>query len=451
MNNMKLSEVAHILGAELSGKDEKFTSISTDSRVLHVGELFIAMKGEYFNAHEFINQAKALGAVAAIVSENVATDLPTILVPDTRLALGNLAAYLRNKQPIPLYAITGSCGKTTTKTMLASILSHRGSVLANQGTFNNDIGVPLTLLQQKSEHRYAVIEMGANHFGEIEYLTKIACPDIATVINVGAAHLEGFGDLAGVARAKGEIFQGLGRDGIAIINAEDTFAEYFFSLVGKRRSITFGFKPTADIWGESITLDRTGHPSFLLHIREESCSVKLPTVGVHNISNALAAAAMAYASDTDIETIKKGLEDMQPVAKRMIWREGCHGAQIIDDSYNANPTATEAALQVLAKMPGEQIFAFGGMAELGQHAEQEHIRVGQIAREIGIQQLYAIGPFSHLTVSSFGQGGRFFDNKKELIVSLQEQLHPAVTVLIKGSRSSRMEEVVTALTITERK
>jgi UDP-N-acetylmuramoyl-tripeptide--D-alanyl-D-alanine ligase len=446
-----LSEVAHILGAQFSGQDSKFTSINTDSRVLQVGELFIAIKGEHFNGHEFINQAKALGAVAAIVSEKVVTDLPTLLVSDTRLALGNLAAHLRSQKPIPLFAITGSCGKTTTKTMLASILSQRGSILANQGTFNNDIGVPVTLLQQKPEHEYAVIEMGANHFGEIAYLTNIARPNVASVINVGAVHLEGFGDLTGVSRAKGEIFQGLVPDGVAIINIDETYAEYFFSLVGNRRIITFGFKPTADIWGEAITLDEKGRPSFLLHVRGENCTVKLPTVGIHNVSNALAAAAMAYVAETDIETIKQGLEDMQPVAKRMIWRQGHNGIQIIDDSYNANPNATLAALEVLAKMPGEKIFVFGGMAELGQHAEQEHVRVGQLAREIGIQQLYATGAYSDLTVSSFGQGGCFFDNKMELIVAVRKQLRPAMTLLIKGSRSSRMEEVVMALTITEGK
>lgn len=451
MKAIKLTEITHMLDASMVGKDACINSISTDTRTLRSGELFVALTGNNFDGHDYLAQARDKGAAGAIINKNVAIDLPTIRVNDTRVALGEIATYMRTEQPLPLIAITGSCGKTTTKAMLTSIMSTQGPVLSSQGSFNNDIGMPLTLLQQKQEHRYAVIEMGTNHFGEIAYLSAIARPDVAVIINIGSAHLEGFGDSKGVARAKGEIFQGLRSNGTAVINVDDTYAEYFRSLIGNRNVVTFACNNNADVRGENIQVTTEGYPSFTLRIGDATAQVRLPTVGEHNVMNALAAAASAHTVGVPIADIKTGLETMQPVAKRMIWRDGKNDVRIIDDSYNAIPDAVYAALNVLARQPGEKVFAFGGMAELGEHVEKEHTRVGEQAKALGINHLYAIGPYSHLTIKAFGNGGKYFTSKQELITALETTLHPEMTILVKGSRGSKMEEVVAALTITHEK
>jgi UDP-N-acetylmuramoyl-tripeptide--D-alanyl-D-alanine ligase len=445
MNPMTLIELSKVIAGELIGADARFNAINIDSRTIKTGELFFAIVGEFFDGHNFLNDVQQKGAVAAVVNKKIDIDLPIIVVTNTRKALGDLAAYHHSKYAIPTLAITGSCGKTTTKTMLASIMSQVGKVLVNQSSFNNDIGLPLTLLQQEPEHEFAVLEIGANHFGEISHLTKIAKPDVAAVINIGSAHLEGFGDLAGVSRAKGEIFQGLSTTGIAVINADDNYADYLHSLVKNHRIITFAEKNSADVKGTDIKVDEHGRPAFTLAIEQQMIDVALPVIGEHNVMNALAAAAMAHAVNVPLPVIKQGLESVKPVVKRLNLFKGKNGSHIIDDSYNAIPNAVHAALNILARRAGERIFVFGGMAELGKHVEQEHILLGEKAHALGIEYLYAIGPHSKLTVDAFGIGGKYFTEKKDLIAAVLAHLNPNITVLVKGSRGAKMEEVVAKL------
>jgi UDP-N-acetylmuramoyl-tripeptide--D-alanyl-D-alanine ligase len=439
---LSLTQTAKILNAELSGQDNKFLAVSIDSRSVKTGDLFIAIKGEKFDGHHFVAEAKSQGAVAAVVQQKVAIDIPQIIVPDTRKALGSLAAYWRNQFKIPVLALTGSCGKTTTKTMLASIFAQKGQVLSPQSSYNNDIGLPLTLLKLRSSHQEVVLEIGANHVGEIAYLTKIAQPDVAAVLNIGNAHLEGFGDKTGVAKEKSDIFKGLTSNGIAVINDEDEFASFMRDQLKSHPYITFGLKPSADVYGTKIRLDEEGKAMFTLNIAGQSELVTLPTLGEHNVMNALAAAVMAHAVHVPLQQIVQGLQNMQVVAKRLNKRRGLNKSIIIDDTYNAIPNAVEAALKLLARADGERIFVFGGMAELGAETEKQHKQIGQFAKANNIHRLLAVGVYSHLTVDAFGAGAELFTSKADLINQLRGYLHSEATILVKGSRGSRMEDVV---------
>lgn len=425
--------------------DIKFQSVSIDSRQIKPGELFVAIKGEQFDGHHFVAQAKEKGAVAAIVSEPVAVDLPTIQVADTRVALGELAAKHRQQFNIPVIALTGSCGKTTTKEMLRSILSQCDSVLAPESSFNNDIGVPLTLLQLTKSHRFAVIEVGANHPGEIANLTQIVKPTLAFILNVAPAHLAGFGSIEGVMRAKSEIFDGLAADGIAMINVDDQFAPQWRELLKDRRVVTFSASKTADYSAEDIHSNNDGCYGFTLVTPAGKVAIQLPLFGEHYILNAVAAAAAAHSVGAPLTAIKAGLETVKAVKGRLMLKQGHEGTRILDDSYNAIPYAVAASLRVLAKYPGERVFAFGGMREIGETAAQEHIRIGELAKQLGIQQLYAYGEFSDLTVKAFGEGGHYFATQPELIDAMRAILQPDMTVLVKGSLSSKMANVVQAL------
>ncbi|MGE3920506.1 MAG: UDP-N-acetylmuramoyl-tripeptide--D-alanyl-D-alanine ligase [Gammaproteobacteria bacterium] len=412
MEPLKLSVINKAISGQMTGEDCLVKTISIDSRTLLPGSLFIALKGKNFNGHDFVKVAEENGAVAILAEENVKANIPIIYVENTENALGQLAAFVRQQFNAPILAITGTCGKTTTRAMLASILEQKNSVLYSQSSFNNAIGLPLTLLQQQKKHQFAVLEMGTNHFGELDYLTKIAKPDVAVVLNVGAGHLEGFGNIEGVSRAKGEIFSGLSQTGTAVINIDDQFANYFRSLLQpKQKMVTFGLTDSADVWASNIVVDVANKLSFDLHIEKKNIRVQLSTIGKHNVPNALAAASMAHAVGIDIEVIQKGLAEMQPVTKRMNLKKSKQGADIIDDTYNAIPNAVHAALEVLANMPGEKIFVFGGMGELGQHVEIEHRLVGEKAQALGINRLYAVGPFSHLTINAFGSHGKLFSSK----------------------------------------
>lgn len=315
-----LDQLNKIIAGEQVGTCDavQFNMINTDSRTILPGQIFVALEGENFNGHDFIIEAQQKGAIAAIVSQTIKIDFPHIRVADTRKALGQLATFVRQQRTIPVLAITGSCGKTTTKAMLTSIMEQCGKVLSPPGSYNNDIGLPLTLLKLSDEHQYAVIELGANHFGEINYLTNIAKPTVATVLNVGSAHLAGFGDEQGVAREKGTIFNGLDQSGIAVINLDDSFADYFKKLNKGHKTLFFSVKKQADLFATDINITTDGKVSFTLHIVSEKTAIKLPTLGQHNVANALAAAACAYAAGVRIDKIKLGLENMLPVAKRLI-------------------------------------------------------------------------------------------------------------------------------------
>ena len=436
-----LRQAAEWMDARLQGEDEGFYGVSTDTRQLVSGMLFVALKGPNHDGHDHVVAAKAAGAVAVVVSRPLPIDIPQLLVDDTRLALGRLAACWREHLGTPLVAITGSNGKTTVKEMCAAIFSQLGPTLVTQGNLNNEIGVPLTLLRLSEEHRYGVIEMGANHAGEIAYLSGLVRPQVAVITNAGPAHLEGFGSLDGVARAKGEIFDGLDEDGVAIINADDAYASLWHERVGTRRVISFG--ANADV-SASYQVDDKGQ-LLLWRGLDHECAFTLPLLGEHNLRNALAASAAALALGMDSCSIAQGLQGMKPVAGRLCLRPGLDGATVIDDSYNANPASLIAGLKVLAGFNGKRYLALGDMGELGEDAKAMHREMGEQALQLGIDRLYAYGPLSRAACEGFGPQGEHFDEQHQLIDALRPALSPDVTVLVKGSRSSHMERVADAL------
>ncbi len=442
---LRLREAACLLNGEASGADVVFTTVSTDSRQLSVGALFVALTGPNFDGHDFIAAARERGAVAALVSRPVADPLPQLRVADTRLALGQLAAAWRSRFTGMLVALTGSNGKTTLKEMIAAILRVRGPTLATEGNLNNDIGVPLTLLRLNGEHAHAVIEMGANHPGEIAYLTGLAQPDVAIINNAGPCHLEGFGDVAGVARAKGEIFQGLGPKGVAVINRDDEYADYWVGLNPGRRIMDFGLDRPAMVRGE--ILDAASN-RFRLSTTMEEITVRLPLTGRHNVRNALAAAAAALAVGATLEDIRRGLESLREVGGRLQHLLGRHGGAVIHDAYNANPASLAAALAAVGAGPGRKWLVLGDMRELGPAADAWHARSGSEARVAGFERLYALGEHSRAAVAAFGTGAAHFEDVDALVADLNRDLHQdgeSAVVLVKGSRGMRMERVVTAL------
>lgn len=439
----RLTQAAAWLAAERTGADVEFHGVSTDTRSLPAGALFIALRGPRFDAHDYVAEAAARGAVALLVERAVDSPLPQLIVRDTRLALGRLAAAWRLHCNTPLVAITGSNGKTTVKEMSRAIFAQSGAVLATEGNLNNDIGVPLTLLRLTPQHRHAVIEMGANHAGEIAYLSDLAQPDAAVITNAGPAHLEGFGSVEGVARAKGEIYRGLRENGVAVINADDAFADLWRGMAGTQRQLCFGMAPEATV---TARWQPEGCGSRLwLQTPVGEAELLLPVPGRHNVMNALAAAALALALDLSLEAIRRGLEGMQGVAGRLARRAAFNGAQLIDDSYNANPASMRAAIDVLAACAAPRILVVGDMGELGANAMQLHREVGAYARSAGIDALYATGPLSLATVEGFGMRAQHFADCAALAAALRKVLTVDSTVLVKGSRSARMERVVEAL------
>lgn len=440
----RLREVARQVNGQVIGDDTAFTAVSIDSRRLPVGALFVALAGPNFDGHDFVSAAREQGASAALVSRAVADPLPQVRVADTRLALGQWALAWRSRFTGPLIALTGSNGKTTLKEMIAAILRERGPTLATEGNLNNDLGVPLTLLRLNAEHAYAVIEIGANHHGEIAYLTQLARPDVAIVNNAGPCHLEGFGDVAGVARGKGEIFQGLGSDGVAIINRDDPYADYWVGLNPGRRILDFGLDRPAAVHGQ--WLDPADN-RFQLITEVGEVAITLPLPGRHNVRNALAAAAATLAVGATLTEIRQGLEGLQGVGGRMQRLHGQYGGIVVHDAYNANPASLAAALQTMGAEPGGKWLVLGDMYELGPTADELHAQSGQEARLAGFERLYALGRHSRAAAAAFADGGRHYDDAEALIAELTHDLQdssPAV-VLIKGSRGMRMERIVTAL------
>ncbi|MGB9087405.1 MAG: UDP-N-acetylmuramoyl-tripeptide--D-alanyl-D-alanine ligase [Candidatus Aquirickettsiella gammari] len=444
---MKLSTLAAPLQGKILGPDVSYTGFSLDSRHIKPGQLFIAILGDRFDGHDFIKLAKQQGAAAALVDRPMAIDLPLLQVLDTRKALGALAKYHRHQFSIPIIALTGSCGKTTTKQMIVAILHESGPVLTNHKNFNNDIGVPLTLLNLTAEHRYAVIEMGANHLGEIAYLSQMTNPDVALITNIEPAHLQGFGSMAGIAQAKAEIFSGLPEKGVAVINADDNFAPTWQKQLASYRVVGFGLSNKADFFATHIQMDAQGKASFILHTPcGEECTIGLTLPGQHHVMNALAAAAAASQLGVGLAEIKAGLEKAQPVPGRINIITTKTGATIIDDSYNANPSSVAAGLKLLAHYPGRHIFVMGDMSELGENADRYHREIGQLAKELNLEEVYTCGALSALTAEEFGANAKHYTYQEELIPVLKRSLQNKVTVLIKGSRSARMDQVVAALT-----
>jgi len=456
MSMLTLQQTAKILNARLIGNGQvSFDAVSTDSRKAGVGDLFVALQGPNFDGHGFVASAAAQGAVAAIVSEQVECDLPQLVVADTRLALGQLASAWRARFTGMVIGITGSNGKTTVKEMIASILSQKGAVLATDGNLNNDIGVPLMLLRIKPElHGVAVIEMGANHAGEIAYLASLVQPQVAVITNAAAAHLEGFGSLEDVARAKGEIWQGLRESGTAVINLDDEFADYWRELVVDHESIGFGLLPSAEVrlaeGGVHWAISEKGYKStFSIQTPAGVIAIAMDLAGRHNVMNALAASAASMVAGANLAEIQAGLERMAPVKGRLQPKTTAHGQLLIDDSYNANPASLRAAIDVLMQAPGEKILVMGDMAELGGKADQIHFEVGEEVREKGVDQLLAYGKHCAEAVKGFGMGASCFANQQDLIERLlpmlEEPAHQDAVLLVKGSRSAVMENVVDAL------
>lgn len=447
MIEMSLAEAAAAVEGEWTGAAVRFTAVATDSRQLAPGALFVALRGARFDGHAFVAEAARRGAVAALVSEPVA-DLPCIRVADTRLALGRLAAAWRDRFPRPVIGLTGSNGKTTVKQMIAAILATRGPVLATQGNLNNDIGVPLTLLRLGDE-AHAVIEMGANHPGEIAWLTGLVRPEVALINNAGPAHLEGFGSLDGVARAKGEIYRGLGPRGLGIVNADDGYAEFWRGLIGERPCLSFGLDRPADVQGVVLDADRNR-----LRIRAggEAVEFELPLPGRHNARNALAAAAAALAVGLDLDAVSAGLATLPAVSGRLQALPGRHGGVVIHDAYNANPASLAAALQTLSRRPGSKWLVLGDMGELGPEAPALHAEAGRQARAAGFAHCYAVGEHSREAVAAFGAGAWHFPDLDALLAAVTGALAGAPDpplLLIKGSRSQRLERAVQALVAGE--
>ncbi|MCL4472226.1 MAG: UDP-N-acetylmuramoyl-tripeptide--D-alanyl-D-alanine ligase [Gammaproteobacteria bacterium] len=491
---LRLSEAAAALNAERSGADRVFSGVTTDSRAVKAGDLFVALKGERFDGHDFVGRVKDQGAAAALVERRDPSwgDFPLLTVADTRLALGALSGFWRRRFDIPVVGLTGSCGKTTVKEMIAAILSVQAgdeAVLATRGNLNNDIGMPLTLLELRDVHRYAVIEMGMNHPGEIAYLTGIARPDVALITNARAAHLAGFPHLnplpqAGkpspqpspasgrggdreerlfqlganeksacfdlveqVARAKGEIFQGLVANGTAVINADDPHAALWLDLAASHRVIRFGLDPAAEVSG-TFRLQPSAS-DIEMTTPEGRFSVALPLPGEHNVCNALAAAAVAMALGLDNAAIARGLATVAAIKGRLQKKSCLHGAALIDDTYNANPGSVRAAIAVLAGLPGKKILVLGDMGELGDAARALHAEIGAAAKAAGIDRMFTLGDLSAAAAEAFGQGGRHFEYIEDLLHEVENHLAPDVTVLVKGSRFMQMERVVKSFELRE--
>ena len=443
--NMPLSEAARVLSVNFIGQDVLLNGVSTDTRSLSGGELFIALRGPNFDGHEFVAQAMEAGAVAVMVDHELDVAIPQLLVSDTRLAMGQLASAWRQRFTIPVFAVTGSNGKTTVKEMLASILSGLGEVHATRGNLNNDIGVPLTLFKLGEQHTSAVIEMGANHLGEIAYLVGLAKPDVAIITNAAAAHLEGFGSLEGVARAKGEIYAGLANDGTAIVNADDKFAPLWREIIKPRKKIEFGIEQACDV-SAKFAPTLKGNET-LIKTPAGEMTINLPLLGQHNVMNALAATAAVLAADVSLTVVQQGLEKMQAVPGRLQAKSGVHASRIIDDTYNANPASVSAAIRVLQGFAGDHFLALGDMGELGSGEEALHRQVGCEARQQGVDRLYTIGELAKYAADEFGEQACSFDNHEAMVAALKEDLHQEATLLVKGSRRMHMERVVEALTL----
>ena len=446
---MPLSDLCRIVDGELQGADVPFDAVSIDTRSLHAGDLFVALKGEHFDANDLIEQAEQAGAAAALVERQTASGLPQVVVVDTRLALGRFGGAWRQRCDAKVIGVTGSNGKTTVKEMLAAMLGLHDPVLFTQGNLNNELGVPLTLLRLRPEHRYAVVEMGANHPGEIAYTSRLALPDVAVITNAGAAHLEGFGSIEGVARAKGELLGSLDESGTAVLNADDVFLPLWKPLAGNHRVITFGFSAHADVCAvevEPTELADGFRTRFVVEYEGQRSSMSLALAGRHNVCNALAAIAGSLALGLDREQIKAGLAAVRPVPGRMQPVAGPQGSVLINDSYNANPTSFEAGLDVLAALDGEPWVIMGALGELGDDSSELHARVGEMAKGKGVVQLFATGADAERTVAAFGEGARFFSRPSDLAAAVRKIIHKDVVALVKGSRSQRMEQVIDALT-----
>lgn len=443
-----LGAAAQACGGTLQGPDAEYRVVSTDTRSLGAGDLFVALRGPNFDGNEFVAAAAAAGAAGAIVQRALATAFPQIVVPDTLAALTRLAHAWRSQFSFPVVGVGGSNGKTTVKEMTASILARRGPCLATRGNLNNHIGVPVTLMRLETSHRAAVIEMGANRIGDVAQLCAIARPTVGLITNAGAEHLEGFGSVDGVAQGEGEVVGALDASGAAVINADDAYAALWRRMSKAGRTITFGLASDADFRASDVS-QSVGADGFALrfrlHAAQATRAVELHLAGRHNVVNALAAAAAAHAADASLDDIVAGLAEVRPVSGRLQLKSSRHGAWLIDDSYNANPSSVQAALAVLKDLEGRRWMVLGDMGELGAHARQSHLDAGILARQAGVTRLFAMGPLSAHAAEAFGTGAEWFPDAEALIRRLDSELTAGTTLLVKGSRLNRLERVVESL------
>lgn len=455
MINMTLGETANALNAaniEAVLKDPhtnniSFQGVSIDTRQNIKGTLFVAFPGTKTDGHDFIAAAKAAGAHAALVTRPIDCDLPQIIVKESTAALGLLGKIWRHRFHLPLVAVTGSNGKTTLKNMIASILltacgDDETSVLATKGTLNNHLGLPLTLAELADSHRYGVIEMGMNHFGEIKYLTELTEPQIAIITNAAASHLAGVGNVEGVAKAKAEIFLGLKKDGIAILNRDDAFFTFWQSIIPDHRYLTFGFHPDADI----RALDYQNNNHLHVHTPEGELQIKLPLLGKHNAKNALAAIAATLSLHIPLSAIKEGLEKNSAAPGRLEFIPLNNNINLINDTYNANPFSLQAALDALTPFHGKKMVILADMKELGEDEKSIHASAGIAIREAGVDYLFTYGELSAESAKAFGENGAHFDDQQKLLHALKPLLSDPVTILVKGSRSMQMEKIVRSIT-----
>lgn len=439
MKRLQLTEICQALGLSQDIADAQIDSIVTDSRKVRYGSLFAALPGNISDGHDFVTAAVDLGAVAVLVSKPVDVQVPQLVVDDVLLALGKIAAMLRQHIDPVVIGITGSNGKTTIKEMLASILRQEAEVLATEGNYNNELGVPLTLFRLEEGHQFAVMEMGASKAGDIAYLAGIARPRVALISNIGPAHLEGFGSVEGVAAAKGEIYQALPKEGCAIINGAEPWVDFWRSRNTAGRVLTFGFDS-----GNDVHMPAGGSsPSVSTPLGPFNLQLALP--GEHNQLNALAATAAAVALGIPPAQIEAGLRAVKPVPGRLNLIHADAGWLVIDDTYNANPASLYSALQVLAGMQGKAWLVLGDMKELGDDSRKLHAEVGDAARALGVKRVFGTGEMSRYTVDAFGEGATHFDDRSELIEALKSELRPGINCLVKGSRSMGMEQVVHAI------
>ncbi len=445
---MMLSEIAERVHGKQVGEDIAITSACIDTRSIKPGQLYVAIKGHQFDGNNFVQQAQQAGAIAAVVHPGITTALPHIIVDDTRVALAELAGAWRQNTAVSVIGVTGSNGKTTVKEMAAAILGRQHHVLFTQGNLNNDIGVPLTLLRLNKQHQYAVIEMGANHPGEIAYNSRYVKADVVILNNAGAAHIEGFGSLDGVAKAKGEIIETLKQDGCAVLNRDDIYFDYWQAIAGNRKVLSFGLSEQADVSAktiETVVCDNEFITTFEIVTPQDTQPCELKLAGRHNVINALAATAACLALNIDLTQIIQGLANVKPVTGRLQPLIGRLGNIIIDDSYNANAASLKVGLAVLGECKGQSWLVLGAFGELGHDSLKIHQEIGELIKASGVIRLLAMGTDAQNTVHAFGDGATFFDHQDDLISALKQELKGDETILIKGSRSQRMENVAAAL------
>ncbi len=446
MRSLSLAELAQACGVAPPTAPAVFSGVTTDSRQVKPGDLFVALRGERFDAHDFLADVQRAGAAAALVERlDAAVALPQLAVPDAVLALAQLAALNRAQFNGTVIGLTGSAGKTTTKEMIAAILAQSGKPLVTAGNLNNHIGVPLTLLRLAPEHDCAVIEMGASAMGEIRYLTQLVRPAVALVTTVEAAHIEGFGSIENIARGKREIFEGLAAGGTAVINLDNRWtASWRDALLRDHRVLAFSTVQAADVWASDIAQD-AGGLRFVLHACGQALPLRLAFIGRHNVGNALAAAACCLGAGLPLQQVVAGLQAAQPYKGRLQSRAGINGCLVIDDSYNANPAAVRMAVDALLACEGDRILVLGDMAELGPEALALHAEAGRDAKAAGITTLLVTGELSRATADGFGAGAEYFPDWQSLAASCRSRATNNTVFLIKGSRSAGMDRVADVL------